>query len=272
VGRARSAVAGANTVIAAKIADHTGAAYFDESATKLAGKEAWFHVAATQEWTSYHACAQGRKIASMIAGGILPTFRGTAVHDGLTSYFNDEVTPHAVAHQLCWAHLERALKAVDLFDQDAHREGWAADLRALMSDATRWRVTGLAAGRTVMAEHKHTETTDRWEVIAGRAEALHPHRPGGGEQSEARRLVARLRHPAWLTFTGDLSVQPWNNVAERAVRMIKTKTKVSGGFATLTGLQAFLAVRGYLDTLRKNTRNLLDGLIAALNGHAWQPA
>lgn len=34
--------------------------------------------------------------------------------------------------------------------------------------------------------------------------------------------------------------------------MIKSKTRVSGGFRTLTGAQTFLAIRGYISTIRKN--------------------
>lgn len=275
VQRAASAVAGANKVIAEKIADHTGAAFFDESATKIAGKEHWFHVAATEHLTAYHADSGSRKVASMTAAGILPVFRGVAVHDALTSYFNVELTPHVAAHQLCWAHLDRALKALTLFDPEAKADGWAKDLRDLMGDILRWRITALDADAERLPRHKHDEATDRWDALLARAEQVHLHIDGrDGGQSDARRLVARLttRRAAWLYFLGDLVVEPWNNVAERAVRMIKTKTKVSGGFGALSGLQTFLSVRGYLDTLRKNARNLLDGLIAALNGHAWTPA
>ncbi|MEU9885606.1 hypothetical protein [Sphaerisporangium sp. NPDC051011] len=42
------------------------------------------------------------------------------------------------------------------------------------------------------------------------------------------------------------------NVAERAIRVIKTKTKVSGGFRTLKGARIFLAIRGCIATVRKN--------------------
>jgi hypothetical protein len=42
-----------------------------------------------------------------------------------------------------------------------------------------------------------------------------------------------------------------NNTAEQAVRMVKSKTRVSGGFRTLKGAQIFLAVRGYISTIRK---------------------
>ncbi len=83
--------------------------------------------------------------------------------------------------------------------------------------------------------------------------------------------MRRLRddYLRWLT---DFTLPATNNTAERAVRMAKTKTKVSGGFRTLTGLQRFVALRGYLDTLRKNGIPALHGLRNALTGQAWMPA
>jgi len=53
--------------------------------------------------------------------------------------------------------------------------------------------------------------------------------------------------------------------------MIKTKTKVSGGFRTLTGAQTFLALRGYISTIRKNGLRAMAALRDALTGNPWMP-
>lgn len=58
---------------------------------------------------------------------------------------------------------------------------------------------------------------------------------------------------------------------DQAIRMIKVKTKVSGGFRTLTGAQTFLALRGYLSTVRKNGLDVFTALRDALNGNSWMP-
>ncbi|WP_326829570.1 transposase [Streptosporangium sp. NBC_01810] len=54
-------------------------------------------------------------------------------------------------------------------------------------------------------------------------------------------LRLRTRKSEVLRFATDFTVAYSNNVAEQAIRMIKTKTKVSGGFRTLKGAQTFLA-------------------------------
>ena len=61
----------------------------------------------------------------------------------------------------------------------------------------------------------------------------------------------RDRREEFLHFTADSTIAFSNNCAEQAIRMIKIKTKVSGGFRTLSGAQTFLAIRGYIFTVRR---------------------
>ena len=81
----------------------------------------------------------------------------------------------------------------------------------------------------------------RWDELIERALAAHP--PRAGKQAPARNLALRLRdrREEFLHFTTDFTVTFSNNTAEQAIRMIKVKTKVSGGFRTLCGAATFLA-------------------------------
>jgi transposase len=68
-----------------------------------------------------------------------------------------------------------------------------------------------------------------------------------------------------LRFVGDFAV-PFNNTAERAVRMLKVKQKVSGCFCTLDGAEHFCVLCSCLDTLRKQRHNMLAVLPYAFAG------
>lgn len=109
--------------------------------------------------------------------------------------------------------------------------------------------------------------TEAWDVLLERALVVHPHRLGRtGGQTHARRLAVRIqaRQQDYLRWMGDFAIPATNNTAEQSVRMIKTKTKTSGGFRTLAGLQQFLTIRGYLDTLRKTQCHIITDLRNAL--------
>lgn len=63
-----------------------------------------------------------------------------------------------------------------------------------------------------------------------------------------------------------------NNAAEREVRMVKLRQKVSGCMRTLAGAQQFCAIRSYLATAAKHSINLLDPLTRLAAGDPWLPA
>ncbi|MGH3574510.1 MAG: IS66 family transposase, partial [Pseudonocardiaceae bacterium] len=71
----------------------------------------------------------------------------------------------------------------------------------------------------------------------------------GKHNALARRLLDRQGD--YLRFTLDPRVPFDNNAAEREIRMIKLRQKVSGCLRTLTGAQQFCAIRSYLATTAK---------------------
>ena len=75
-------VAPANAAVKAQLTQ-VEVAHFDESGLRVAGKLHWVHVASTETLTYYDV--QGQRGSDAI--DTLPDFTGTAVHDGLPSYF-----------------------------------------------------------------------------------------------------------------------------------------------------------------------------------------
>ncbi len=101
-----------------------------------------------------------------------------------------------------------------------------------------------------------------------------PKRRSRRKQSKARNLLDRFRnhHDGILAFMRDFSVRFDNNLAERDLRMMRLRQKISGTFRSFDALVDFCRIRGYVSTARKNGLNALDALRLVFLGNLFRPA
>ena len=79
------------------------------------------------------------------------------------------------------------------------------------------------------------------------------------------------REGDYLRFTVDERAPFDNNRAEREVRMVKVRQKVSGCLRSLVGAGWFLAVRSYVATVAKHGIGMFDALVRLIEGCCWIP-
>lgn len=248
--------------------------HFDETGMKISGKLHWLHSAGTKVATFCQIHAK-RGTQAMDAIGILPKRTGwTAkpVHDFWKPYLKYQQARHA----LCNAHLIREL----VFLVEQHQQAWAGELLDLLLRIRQAVETAQQEQRRALQPEQIADFEAQYQQWVAQGEQTNPPtarvagQRGKVKQSVARNLLDRLRdhREKILAFMYDFKVPFDNNLAERDIRMAKIHQKVSGGFRSENGAEAFGHIRSYISTARKNGQPGLAALVQALSGSPFRPA
>ncbi len=172
----------------------------------------------------------------MDEAGILPNYIRIATHDCWSSYWKYPKVTHAV----CCAHLLRELKGV----QENHKnQTWAKQFSDLLMEMKQARDKAEGEGAKSLSDDILERFDSRYGDIIALAigenplEEPKPGKWGKPKKGKIRALIDRLSDykDSVMLFTKDFRVDFDNNIAERDLRNIKVKVKVSGCFRTDDG-------------------------------------
>lgn len=260
-----------NTAVKAYLIHTAEPVHSDETGLRVEGKLHWAHVASTEQAT-YLEVQSKRGQLGIDAIGILSERTGPVVHDGYTSY---EQYPN-LDHKRCNAHHLRELT----FVEEQYEQAWAKGMSQLLVEIKQSVDTAKAQGLETLDTTQLSAFEARYDHLieqglqANPASQASDKKRGRKKQSKPKNLLDRLREhkPEVLAFMHDFKVPFDNNLAERDLRMVKLKQKVSGCFRTQLGAQTFCHIRSYISTARKNGQRVLDVLELALEGKPFFPA
>ncbi len=248
----------------------SGVAHFDETGVSVRGKRHWLHVASTSKVTLYTIHSK-RGTKAMDAMGVLPYFKGRAIHDHWKPYY----TYKGCRHGLCNVHHLRELTFVD----EQMHQPWARLMMDLLIQIKSAVDTAKASNLREFDDKTTTAFKRRYVAIIATGIAANPApvpvpgRRGKPKDTKSGNLVRRLKghRQEVLAFMYDFSVPFGNNIAERDLRMMKVQQKISGTFRADVGGVTFCRIRSYLSTAAKHCLSALDVLAMAIKGSPFMP-
>ena len=235
--------------------------HFDETGLYRSGKRAWLHSASTEEFTYYFPHSK-RGSAAMDEAGILPNYKGVAVHDHWEPYNSYEGCSHA----FCNAHHLREL--IRAYEQD--ETSWAKEMKEMLVEIKGQTDHAKDSGKQALESGLIGSYHQCYQSILTEALKTYPSegdirdkpRRGKKKQCKGKNLLDRLieYETETLRFMEDFRVPFDNNLVERDIRMVKVKQKISGCFRSEDGANYFCRIRGFISTAKKQGRNVLECL------------
>ncbi len=240
---------------------------FDETGVRVSGGLNWLHCACSDRWR-YYTIQEHRGEEGMEIMGVLPNFKGIAVHDFWSPYkkFTD------VVHAMCCQHLEREL----VYAEETGNQEWAEKLRKLLQDMCHTKNTLSEEGRNAFTEEELQQYMAQYDAIVAEGIAANPlperksGKRGRQKRGKIRCLLDRFLDckDDILRFATDWRVPYTNNTAEQAIRFAKVKEKVSGCFRSKKGADQFARVLSFISTAVSHGISSFDACLSLYRGTA----
>lgn len=242
--------------------------HFDETGTRVNKKLWWVHNASNDAYT-YLDISKKRGFDGMEQCGVLGGFHGIAVHDCWASYWR---YPH-MEHAVCCAHLLRELTGIS---EHYPEQKWAPAFIDLLIEMKQVKEKAIDGGKVELSYYHHHKFDKRYEKLIRLAREENPlalpaqKKRGRKKKGKVLALVERLEtHKASVClFLHNFAVPFDNNQAERDIRMVKVKTKVSGCFRREDGARQYLKIMSYIGTAHKHGYNAYEAIRNAISGSA----
>lgn len=228
----------------------------DETGCMVSKALHWVHVYSDKTKTLLQGHTnRGRKAMNEL--GILNQSKGIFIHDRWKSYMGYDHLEHA----LCNAHILRELKSIE----ENEKKQWSTQIKKLLIKANEYKTQNnlpLKRAQRLQIEYESI---------------LRNHRPYYQEQErllqtknkkgrKKRTLDHNLFMALWkykkeiLLFMHKPDVPFDNNLAERDLRMLKVKMKISNQFLSLKWLNIHATIRSYISSVQKKNLNIIESI------------
>jgi transposase len=159
-------------------------------------------------------------------------------------------------------------------EENNPKERWATAFKKLLLAMKAAKEKAIAKEKDALSRY-HLHKFDRQYVrIIAQAYRKNPFpksiekKRGRPKKGKVLSLIERLaaHKESICLFIKNFAVPFDNNQAERDIRMIKTKTKVSGCFRSIDGARDYLKIMSYIGTAKKRKINPYEAIRQAILG------
>jgi len=240
--------------------------HWDDTVIFINGKRACLRGYCDKDIALYTAHEQKNK-KGLDEDDILKSIPSTSkvVHDHNKVNYNEE---YVYVNVECCVHLERDLERVK---QNIDESTWSKKLKELFSNYNKKRNEYITKGIESFSFEETNEFMIKFDeyILLG----LEENKKHGKSHyfTNEKTLLSRLmeyrdNYTYWLY---DFSIPYTNNEAERTLRGVKTKMKVSGQFQNIENAKYYANIKSYIETCHRNGINEAEALTRLLDGNPY---
>lgn len=227
--------------------------YADETGLRCEGSLQWLHVASNSFFTYFFVHPKRGKLAIKSEKSILQDCKNYLMHDCWASYFGLEQATHLI----CNAHIVRELQSLA-----ENGSKWAVVMQKYLLNLFE------ISNKGALPQNLLPKYLQEFHMICQQGYLQEPpptkmvEQKGRIKKSKGRNLLERLsqNQDAVLAFAFHQDLPFTNNQAERDLRPVKTKQKVSACFRTIAGANHYARIQGFISTVRKQGLNPFEQL------------
>ena len=221
----------------------------DETGLRCQGSLQWLHVTCSLLYTYFFVHPKRGKLAIESEKSILQDCKNYLMHDCWASYFGLENPTHLI----CNAHIVRELQALIENNSSKWAEIMQKYLLNLFELSRQKPISQTLLPKYVQEFHQICQQGFLEEPVPSKIIG----QKGRMKKSKGLNLLERLskNQDAVLSFAFHQDLPFTNNQAERDLRPVKTKQKVSACFRTIAGANHYARIQGFISTVRKQGLN-----------------
>lgn len=221
----------------------------DETGLRCQGSLQWLHVTCSLLYTYFFVHPKRGKLAIESEKSILQDCKNYLMHDCWASYFGLENPTHLI----CNAHIVRELQALIENNSSKWAEIMQKYLLNLFELSRQQPISQTLLPKYVQEFHQICQQGFLEEPVPSKIIG----QKGRMKKSKGLNLLERLskNQDAVLSFAFHQDLPFTNNQAERDLRPVKTKQKVSACFRTIAGANHYARIQGFVSTIRKQGLN-----------------